>query len=180
MQRLRNIAVAAAGGGKWSVKADRGHFSTSADPVFLPPQQAAPPIQLTPQQVEHFRTFGFIVLKQALSAAEVARVSDEFAAGLALKDPSERIAGPRRQLNWDNLEPHSPFCQSLLEDDRFVGAATLLLRGEPIGWGSNSNLYSGQRSPWHPDVGQDHPRGLKFTFYINVSGACRRPCPSVG
>ena len=96
--------------------------------------------------------------------------------GLERKDKTDRIAGPRLQLNWSNLDEHSPFIQSLLEDQRFFGAAQQLLGKDAIGFDSNCNFYSGDRSPWHPDVGSDLV-GMKFTLYLTEvaaeSGALR-------
>ena len=70
------------------------------------------------------------------------------------------------QRNWDNLQDHSPFIQSLLEDERFAGAAGQLLGGPAVFFSSHSNLYSSDRSPWHPDHDQAHPRSLKLALYI--------------
>ena len=133
---------------------------------------------LTAQQCEHFRTFGFLVLRQAIRPDELEAVSDEFAAGLARKDPTDLIAGVRQQLNWTNLDEHSPKIQALLEDRRFYGAAQQLLGDDVIGFDSNCNYYSGDRSPWHPDVGSELV-GLKVlsafpspsvVFHLTVRG----------
>jgi hypothetical protein len=97
-------------------------------------------------------------------------VQAEFEAGLVRKDKNDRIAGPRLQLNWTNLDAHSPAIQALLEDKRFFGAAQQLLGDDCIGFDSNCNFYSGDRSPWHPDVGPDLV-GLKFTMYLTEVGA---------
>jgi hypothetical protein len=131
---------------------------------------------LTEDQIEQFRTYGFLLLPSLLTDAELQTVNEEFEDGLARKDKSERIAGSRVQLNWTNLEPHAPFIQSLIEDERFYGPAKQLLDDDAIGFDSNSNLFSGDRSPWHPDLPQDFV-GLKFTFYLSAldanSGALR-------
>ena len=117
-----------------------------------------------------------MVLRNVLRPDEVAAVSDEFAAGLARKDPTDLIAGVRQQLNWTNLDEHSPQIQALLEDRRFYSAAQQLLGDDVIGFDSNCNFYSGDRSPWHPDVGSEL-FGLKFTLYLTPvdadSGALR-------
>ena len=59
----------------------------------------------------------------------------------------DRIAGAREQLNWSNLTDQAPTIQSLLEEPRFYGVAQQLLGEDAVGWDSNSNLYSGNRSP---------------------------------
>ena len=112
----------------------------------------------------------FLILRDYLSPGEVERAAAEFQAGLDRKDKSDRIAGPRLQLNWSNLDEHSPFIQSLLEDRRFFGVAQELLGNDAIGFDSNCNFYSGDRSPWHPDVGPELT-GMKFTLYLSEVGA---------
>ena len=39
-------------------------------------------MQLTEQQINHFKTFGFLVFRQLLTPEEVQRYSDEFDAGM--------------------------------------------------------------------------------------------------
>ena len=102
---------------------------------------------LTAQQCEHFRTFGFLVLRQAIRPDELEAVSDEFAAGLARKDPTDLIAGVRQQLNWTNLDEHSPKIQALLEDRRFYGAAQQLLGDDVIGFDRCACILAPHRSP---------------------------------
>ena len=111
------------------------------------PDEPAADGPLTAQQVAHFRTFGYLVLRGALTPEEVSTTGAEFAAGLALKDHGDRIAGAREQLNWSNLTDQAPTIQSLLEEPRFYGVAQQLLGEDAVGWDSNSNLYSGNRSP---------------------------------
>ena len=131
---------------------------------------------LTKQQIYQFHTFGFLVLKNMLTEDELKIVNEEFEKGYAKKDESELIAGARVQLNWSNLEPHSPFIASLLEDKRFYGIAQQLFGDDAIGTNSQSNHYAGRYSPWHPDVGPNI-HGFKFTFYLSPvdaeSGALR-------
>ena len=85
-----------------------------------------------------------------LTEDELKIINKEFEKGYAKKDKSQIIAGARVQLNWSNLESHSPYIASLLEDSRFYGIAQQLFGEDVIGTNSNSNLYSGDRSPWHP------------------------------
>ena len=66
---------------------------------------------LTAQQIAFFQTFGFLTLRDYLRPAELAAVQREFAAGLARKDKDDLIAGARLQLNWSNLDEHSPTIQ---------------------------------------------------------------------
>jgi ectoine hydroxylase-related dioxygenase (phytanoyl-CoA dioxygenase family) len=125
---------------------------------------------LSDQQIRQFQMFGFLVLRNILTDAELKTINDEFETALALKDKSERIAGVRRQLNWSNLDEHSAFIQSLIEHERFYSVAKQLLGDDAVGFDSNSNLFSGDRSPWHPDLPLEFV-GLKFTFYLSAVDA---------
>ena len=131
---------------------------------------------LTDQQIHQYHTFGFLVLKNMLKEDELKVVNEEFEKGYTKKNKSELIAGARVQLNWSNLDHHSPYTASLLEDKRFYGIAQQLWGEDVIGTNSQSNHYAGTRSPWHPDVGPN-THGCKFTFYLSPvdaeSGALR-------
>ena len=121
---------------------------------------------ITEQQIHQFHTFGFLVLKNMLTEDELKIVNEEFEKGLAKKNKSELFAGARVQLNWSNLESHSPFTASLLEDKRIYRVAQQLFGEDVIGKNSQANHYAGNRSPWHPDVGPNI-HGCKFVFYLS-------------
>ena len=121
---------------------------------------------ITEQQIHQFHTFGFLVLKNMLNEEELKIVNEEFDKGLAKKDKGELIAGARVQLNWSNLESHSPFTASLLEDKRIYRVAQQLFGEDVVGKNSQANHYAGNRSPWHPDVGPNI-HGCKFVFYLS-------------
>ena len=78
---------------------------------------------LTEQQLHQFHTFGFLVLRNVLTQEELKIVNDESKKGHLKKDKSELVGGVRVQLNGSNLESHSPYIASLLEDLRFYGIA---------------------------------------------------------
>ncbi len=135
---------------------------------------------ITEQQVYFFKTFGFLVLKNVLTPDEIKKINEEFAVGLAKMDETKMGASVRKQYNWTNLGPDSPFTASLLEDERFYGIAQQILGDDCVGVDSHANQYNGNRSPWHPDIrepGPDQFSGFKFTFYLapvdGNSGALR-------
>ena len=135
---------------------------------------------ISEQQVYHFKTFGFLVLKNLLTPEELKKINKEFEVGLAKMDESKMGASVRKQYNWTNLGPDSPFTASLLEDTRFYSIAQQILGDDCVGIDSHSNQYNGNRSPWHPDIRDIEPNqftGFKFTFYFSPvdgnSGALR-------
>ena len=132
---------------------------------------------LTQGELAQFETFGFIVLRGMLKADEVHAMNGEFDIGLAAAEREMQRSGIRGQLNWSNLRPETPFLASLLEDDRFFGAAQQILGEDTIGSGSNANSFDGDSTEWHPDVRDHRWRGIKFGCYLQpleeYSGALR-------
>ncbi len=131
---------------------------------------------LTEQQIYHFNTFGFLILRDIITEDEHKIISEEVEKGYAEKDKSEFIGGERLQLNWTNLVPLCPFLTSLLENPRFYGITQQLLGEDAVGFDTTSNIMKGDRTIWHPDA-PPNLQGLKFTFYLDPldgeSGAVR-------
>jgi ectoine hydroxylase-related dioxygenase (phytanoyl-CoA dioxygenase family) len=132
---------------------------------------------LTDRHVVQFETLGFVVLRGVLDARELDTARAEFEAGLARAAAATERRGIRKQLNWSNLGPDTPFLGSLLEDSRFVAAARRLCGGEVVGYYANSNSFDGDRTEWHPDTSRLLRRSLKVAFYLQpldeLSGALR-------
>ena len=121
---------------------------------------------LTEPQIRHYDTFGFLVLPGLLTTAEVATANEEFGVRLATAKNQTEQRGIRKQFNWTNLGPDSPFLGSLLEDSRFHGQAKQLMKSEVVGMYANGNAFFGDRTEWHPDTGHLDRRGVKFAFYL--------------
>ncbi len=121
---------------------------------------------LTDRQAAQFDTFGFLVLRGVLGPAELDAARAEFEAGLARAAAATDRRGIRKQLNWSNLGPDTPFLGSLLEDSRFVDAAERCCGGQVIGYYANGNSFDGDRTEWHPDTSMLLRRGVKFAFYL--------------
>jgi hypothetical protein len=126
---------------------------------------------LTEQQIEQFRTFGFLVLPGALDGITLGGLTDEVddaiaAAGLR----NERRAGESghyipagdRQASLELVERFQPLAGELLGRDAFPVAA-------------HEILFFAERG-WHVDVGPDVP-ALKIAVYLETldarSGALR-------
>ena len=131
----------------------------------------------TDRQVAQFDAFGFCVLRGVLDADELDTARAEFDIGLARAAAGTERRGIRKQLNWSNLGPDTPFLGLLLEDARFVGAAERFYGQQVIGYYANANSFDGDRTEWHPDTSTLIRRGVKFAFYLQPldehSGALR-------
>ena len=121
---------------------------------------------LTNDQVIQFDTFGFLVLGGGvLTPEELDTINSEFETGLATAERDMDRQTIRKQLNWSNLGPGTPYLASLLEDPRFSDAAEQILGEAAVGSYCNSNSFNGDRTEWHPDSTTPHWRGFKFAFY---------------
>jgi hypothetical protein len=121
---------------------------------------------LTQSQIIQFEVFGFVVLEGVFTSDELRTITSEFDLGLAWATANTERRGIRKQFNWSNLGPDTPFLASLLEDTRFLGSAEQLLGRDVIGRTCNSNSFDGDRTEWHPDADNPARRGLKFASYL--------------
>jgi ectoine hydroxylase-related dioxygenase (phytanoyl-CoA dioxygenase family) len=122
---------------------------------------------LTPGQIAHFETFGFLVLREQFSAAELSSIRSEFDAVW-----SEASGG--QPWSGETTESRQPFCEirppltKLVEDNRIYGAAEQLL-GPNFIWGaSGATRYVGD-SGWHADDYDgllETYRAIKVVMYL--------------
>jgi Phytanoyl-CoA dioxygenase (PhyH) len=132
---------------------------------------------LTPEQLNHFDTFGFIVWRQAFSPDEIADISARFEDVLAEDRHGQKFAGDKRQGVHGFLELR-PELQKLLEDDRIYTSVEQLLGPGFVWIGSDGNLYVGD-TRWHPDNSAAYRR-VKVAFYLDPVKAetgCLRVIP---
>ena len=120
---------------------------------------------LTELQATQFEVFGFVALRGLLKPHEIESIDSEVDIGLANAERATERQSFRKQLNWWNFGPDTPYLASLMEDPRFHGTAQQLLGDDVVGSFSASNSFSGDRTDWHPDATQPHWRGLKFGIY---------------
>ena len=132
---------------------------------------------LTPEQLNHFDTFGFIVWRQAFSPDEIADISARFEDVLAEDRQGQNFSGDKRQGVHGFLELR-PELQRLLEDDRIYTSVEQLLGPGFVWIGSDGNLYVGD-TRWHPDNSAAYRR-VKVAFYLDPVKAetgCLRVIP---
>ena len=127
---------------------------------------------LTEQQVTHFETFGFLILRKLFSPEELETIHAEHERGLAVA--VAHTASDR--LNWSQLGPETPFFASLPEDPRISGVAERLRGEDVVGMTSNCNRMVGD-TRWHEDQKNPFFYGMKFVYYLEPldgnSGALR-------
>ena len=133
---------------------------------------------LTNRQFQHFRTFGFVVLRNLFSADEVATLRAEYEAELDLVYADQPFTGETRYWTM-MLHPRTPLFAGLLEDERFCSVAEQLYGPDVIGICTDANRYVGD-TRWHPDHAADPEEdcfGVKFAIYLDPvdadSGALR-------
>ena len=133
---------------------------------------------LTKQQLAHFETFGFIIMRHAFTAKELAIIDDEYERGLTSAYAHAPFDGTVR--HWTNmLGSDTPFFATLLEDARFYEVAEQLYGEDVLAESSSANRYIGN-TLWHPDHQIDANEdsfGIKLAFYLDPvdgqSGALR-------
>ena len=135
---------------------------------------------LTGQQVDHYQAFGFVVLPGYLGKRETANLGKEldkalrdgYGAHFGDRDASGGIFG--HWLPMMNGQ-HTPVSLALVEDARFLGAASQLLGARALPTYAQGNLLSGEAG-FHTDCGTSS-QGVKFAAYLEpltaASGALR-------
>ena len=120
---------------------------------------------LTQQQVQHFETFGFLVIRAAFSAAEMAAITAEFEASLLDDRGGRAFGGEERQAVFGMVE-RRPQLMQLAEDDRIFGPMEQIL-GEGFVWvGSDGNYWVGD-TQWHPDRHDRTWPLIKASLYLD-------------
>jgi hypothetical protein len=124
---------------------------------------------LTEKQVFHFKTFGFLVMRQVFTPDEVATLNAEFESKLESAYAHMPFDGTKR--HWvPMLSSDTPLFAGLLEDSRFSEPAEQLYGDDVFGIVCDANRYVGD-TRWHPDTKSHHQYGVKFAFYLEPVGA---------
>ena len=133
---------------------------------------------LTAAQVEFFNTFGYLVVRQLLSAAEVDRITAGFEWSIQNHGGGSDHDGSSRTMFGGPIE-HTPEMCALLDHPGILG-----LIGGGTGADFNycsgdGNYYSGD-TLWHPDGDWGQLWATKTTFYLDPVGresGCLRVIP---
>ena len=118
---------------------------------------------LTLQQLDHFNTFGFIIMREVFSGDEIKTIQGEFDLRAASASGYEPFDGTKPH-GFNMMGDDTPFFASLMEDPRFVEAAEGMF-GDVIGYIAAANRYVTNTS-WHYDSGCYEGYGVKFAMYL--------------
>ena len=136
----------------------------------------------THQQITHFRSFGFVVLRGLFDADEVRRLTREVRSslveafgGLGTDDDAEGTGGIRGDY-LPLAQDRTPFSQALVADDpRLFQGSTELLGGPTVPTIPIATCFT-SNAGWHVDDGRG-VGGLKFLAYLEprtaTTGALR-------
>ena len=123
---------------------------------------------LNAEQLAHFETFGYLVLRQAFSPEETAEISRAFDDVLATDRRGQAFDGEKRQGVLGVIEQR-PVLTRLVESDLIFEAMEQLLGPGFVWVGSDGNLYVGDTN-WHPDTSYPSYRCIKVAFYLDPVG----------
>ena len=139
---------------------------------------------LTPQQLAHFSTFGFLLLPRAFTAEEMTALM-RAAEAVWKEDPAPEENAERR-LNY--FVERQPLLTRLVADERIYPVIEALMGSEFIWVGSEGNISNRSEVRWHPDrkyyrSGEeqriDYPQ-VKVMIYLEKVGrdtGCLRVIP---
>ena len=120
---------------------------------------------LTPEQIAHFETFGFIIRRRCFSTAEMEEISRAFDDVLAADRQGQPFDGTKRQAVLGFIEKR-PLLSGLVEDDRIYHPLEQLLGPGFVWIGSDGNLYVGDTG-WHPDGSVLDYGRIKVALYLD-------------
>jgi hypothetical protein len=130
---------------------------------------------LTPQQKQHFDTFGFLVLP-GLLADDIAWITEEFEA--VFRDRSVVHDGTKRSCIVPFIDQRERLC-TLLDHPRLLALISGLLGDDFNYLGGDGNYYAGDTS-WHSDGFHRAGKFLKVALYLDPVGrdtGCLRVIP---
>ena len=139
--------------------------------------------EFTSEQVTHFETFGYVVLRGLYSAEEMAGISEDYDDVTAEDRGGKPFEGPKRQQVMGICDMRPRLFQ-LIDDDRIYDPIKQLLGADFVYLGSDASLFVGSKS-WHPDGSPrnqaefDYIR-IKVAFYLDSLGSetgCLRVIP---
>ena len=123
---------------------------------------------LTPEQKNHFDTFGFVILRDLFSPNEVKTIRAEFDGAAERASEFEPFDGTKMHY-FRMMGSETPFYTTLPEDPRFYGVAEQLYGEKAFAFESNAYRYVGN-TRWHYNDGSSnyHGYGIKFQFGLQT------------
>ena len=134
---------------------------------------------LTPGQIAHFETFGFLVLRQLFSHEEIAIMKRESVEIFDQERGGKPFTGSESQVVQPFLE-RRPFLSQLVDDDRIYDLAVDLCGPDFVLASNAGSLHVGD-TPWHRDAASENPIinvGINFyTQPLTRDTGCLRVIP---
>ncbi len=132
---------------------------------------------LTDQQLAHFRTFGFVILKDLFTEEELETLNAEFDYAGERASSYDPFDGSKRHI-FNFRGEDGPLFVSLTEDPRFAGTAEQIYGGNFFATNCAGGIrFVNKGTKWHPDTVHKGQHGVKFGFYLQPlradSGALR-------
>ena len=138
---------------------------------------------LSPGQVSHFKSFGFLFIRQLFSAKEVEDITTT-ADNLWLKLRDGQSLDPEQGQGEGTFVERDAALTKMVTDARIYEAAESILGPGFIWAGSEGNVTVNSEHPWHPDRPGDHDEvsytRLKVNLYldpITEENGCLRVIP---
>ena len=117
----------------------------------------------TQEQLDYYRTYGFVVVRGLFSEAEMETLRAEFDHRASVASSYQPFDGTESQ-GMSMMGDDTPFYVSLLEDGRLADFAEEACGGA-LGFSTEANRYVGN-TYWHYDGAGPHGVGIKFAFYL--------------
>ena len=133
---------------------------------------------LTYDQVTHFNTFGFLVLRELFTPGEMDNIKRESEEIMAEQAPEY---DGTKSVAVSPFSERKPFMSSLVDDDRIHGIPQAILGHDFVYEGSGGHIHAGG-TPWHGGSGVIKwpiPH-IKVAFYLdslNKDNGCLRVLP---
>ncbi len=104
---------------------------------------------LTPEQIAHFETFGFLFMRQVFSSEEIEKITLE--AEILWEENRRSEAVSKNGISMDAFVERSPLLTELVDDDRIFHSVEQLLGSDFVWVGSEGNVTKNADHRWHSD-----------------------------
>ena len=139
--------------------------ASPSPPITINKLQIRKMAMLTSEQVLHFHTFGFLVVKRAFSLKEMQDIINVFDESMLEDRDGQPFDGEERQAIFGLVE-RNPYLVNLIVDQRIFGAINQLFGPGFLWTASDANYWVGD-TQWHPDRHNLTWALIKATLYLD-------------
>jgi ectoine hydroxylase-related dioxygenase (phytanoyl-CoA dioxygenase family) len=123
-------------------------------------------LMLTPQQIAHYKTFGFLFISQAFSADEMEAITRE--AEAVWEEDREGQPVPEKGQHLTYFVEQRPALTKLVDDARILGTVESLLGTDLIWVGSEGNFATNEEHGWRSDRKYFRPEENSLIDYPQI------------